>query len=119
MDLMHQARGVVTHGGPATILDAREAGHVPIVVPRRRAWGEHVDDHQVAFCRRVFEEGLIKLASTEDELLNLLNQATKVEADPVRPAVAPGVGAFIACAQSLLRAPPRRVPIRLTAHRLS
>lgn len=118
MDLMRQARGVVTHGGPATILDAREAGHVPIVVPRRRSLGEHVDDHQVAFCRRVSEEGLIKLAATEDELFSLLDQARRAEAPPAQAAAAPGIGAFIACAQRLLLAPPRHAPIRLMAHRL-
>lgn len=44
---------VITHGGPGTIRLALAAGKVPLVVPRRRAFGEHVDDHQVAFARRM------------------------------------------------------------------
>ncbi len=40
---------VVTHGGPGTIMDARAAGHRPIVLPREPARGEHVDDHQLRF----------------------------------------------------------------------
>lgn len=51
--LVRRAEVVVTHGGPGSILQARAAGHVPIVVPRRSAHGEHVDDHQVAFTRRI------------------------------------------------------------------
>jgi UDP-N-acetylglucosamine transferase subunit ALG13 len=48
---MRDAAAVVCHGGPGTILGARHMGTVPIVVPRRRRLGEHVDDHQVAFSR--------------------------------------------------------------------
>lgn len=51
--LMAEAEVVVCHGGPATIREALEAGRVPVVVPRRRRYGEHVDDHQVAFARRM------------------------------------------------------------------
>jgi UDP-N-acetylglucosamine transferase subunit ALG13 len=38
---------VVTHAGVGTILDLLETGVFPIVVPRRRRWKEHVDDHQL------------------------------------------------------------------------
>ncbi|WP_394160216.1 glycosyltransferase [Galactobacter valiniphilus] len=40
---------VITQGGPGSILDAREAGMIPLVVPRDPALGEHVDGHQQAF----------------------------------------------------------------------
>ena len=40
MALMSEATAVVCHGGPGTIMAAREAGHVPIVVPRRSDLGE-------------------------------------------------------------------------------
>jgi UDP-N-acetylglucosamine transferase subunit ALG13 len=49
--LMGAARVVVCHGGPGTILEARAAGRVPIVVPRDPTFGEHVDDHQIRFVR--------------------------------------------------------------------
>jgi UDP-N-acetylglucosamine transferase subunit ALG13 len=44
-----EARRVVLHGGSSLWLEARALGRVPIVVPRRRRHGEHVDDHQVEF----------------------------------------------------------------------
>jgi UDP-N-acetylglucosamine transferase subunit ALG13 len=40
------ADAVVTHAGVGSILCARRAGHVPVVTPRQRRYGEHVDDHQ-------------------------------------------------------------------------
>lgn len=51
--LMAEADVVVCHGGPATIREALAAGKIPVVVPRKRRYGEHVDDHQVAFARRM------------------------------------------------------------------
>jgi UDP-N-acetylglucosamine transferase subunit ALG13 len=44
---------VISHGGPGVLASARAAGRVPVVVPRRHSRGEHVDDHQVAYARRL------------------------------------------------------------------
>jgi UDP-N-acetylglucosamine transferase subunit ALG13 len=76
---MGQAAAVVCHGGPGTILGARHLGAVPIVVPRRHRLGEHVDDHQVAFSRRLAAEGSVFLAETEADLHGLLD---RVVAEP-------------------------------------
>ena len=55
---VEQARAVVTHGGVGSFLVAHRAGHVPVMVPRLRRHGEHVDDHQVALVRALDREGL-------------------------------------------------------------
>lgn len=44
---------VVSHGGPGSVLAVLAAGRPLVLVPRQHRYGEHVDDHQVAFCRRV------------------------------------------------------------------
>jgi UDP-N-acetylglucosamine transferase subunit ALG13 len=44
---MRDADAVVTHAGVGSILLARRCGKMPVVVPRRQRFGEHVDDHQV------------------------------------------------------------------------
>lgn len=46
-----EARIVITHGGPSSFLAPLQIGKVPIVVPRQKRFGEHVNDHQVEFCR--------------------------------------------------------------------
>jgi UDP-N-acetylglucosamine transferase subunit ALG13 len=77
---MASAAAVVCHGGPGTILGARHQGAVPIVVPRQHRLGEHVDDHQVAFARRLAAQGgPVHLAETEADLRRLLD---RVAADP-------------------------------------
>jgi UDP-N-acetylglucosamine transferase subunit ALG13 len=60
--LLETAAVVVCHGGPATIMEIRAAGHVPIVVPRRPELGEHVDGHQIRFTHRLGQVGHIHLA---------------------------------------------------------
>jgi UDP-N-acetylglucosamine transferase subunit ALG13 len=66
-EAIREAAVIVCHGGPGTIMLAAEAGKVPIVVPRVRALGEHVDDHQVLFARRLRGERTIVLAETESK----------------------------------------------------
>lgn len=46
---------VVCHGGPSTFLEAMSYGKVPVVVPRQASFGEHVNDHQIEFCRQFAE----------------------------------------------------------------
>ncbi|MET8042326.1 glycosyltransferase [Micromonospora sp. NPDC005215] len=82
---MDEADLVVCHGGPATILEARRHGHLPIVVPRDPARGEHVDDHQLLFARRLGAAGLVALCETREALHGALADGL---ADPSRYAVA-------------------------------
>jgi UDP-N-acetylglucosamine transferase subunit ALG13 len=52
-NLIREARIVITHGGPGSISACFDANKIPIVVPRQHPFGEHVDDHQLLFCRRL------------------------------------------------------------------
>ncbi|MGN9777214.1 glycosyltransferase [Micromonospora sp. H33] len=72
---------VVCHGGPATILEARRHGRLPIVVPRDPAHGEHVDDHQLLFARRLGAAGMVALCETREALVEALAAGL---ADPSR-----------------------------------
>lgn len=66
---------VVTQGGPTGIEEARRLGRQPIVMPRTPERGEHVDGHQVAFCRHLAATGAILLAESPDQLWTLLDGA--------------------------------------------
>lgn len=59
-ELLGDASVVVCHGGPGIIADAREAGHVPLCMPRDPALGEHVDGHQQRFAQVVGELGVVR-----------------------------------------------------------
>jgi UDP-N-acetylglucosamine transferase subunit ALG13 len=71
--MMREAAVVICHGGPGTIMLAATMGKRPIVVPRRKAAGEHVDDHQHAFTRRIAADGAIFLAESEADFRGFLS----------------------------------------------
>ena len=48
-----RARIVITHGGPSSIMMPLQMGKIPIVVPRQKRYGEHVNDHQVEFVQKI------------------------------------------------------------------
>jgi UDP-N-acetylglucosamine transferase subunit ALG13 len=77
IEQLRSAAAVVTHGGPATIMMCAHAGKRPIVVPRRQALGEHVDDHQLVFSRRIATEGTIELAESDERLFELLDRVVE------------------------------------------
>jgi UDP-N-acetylglucosamine transferase subunit ALG13 len=67
--LMAASDVVVCHGGPATITQARRHGHRPIVLARDPGRGEHVDDHQQLFVRRLARAHLVEQVLTEDDFM--------------------------------------------------
>jgi UDP-N-acetylglucosamine transferase subunit ALG13 len=75
--LMTLADVVVMHGGPASIIEARRLGKVPVVVPRNPDRGEHVDGHQLRFTRRLSELGLVALCETQASFVTTLRNADR------------------------------------------
>ena len=55
VEKVKNARIVITHGGPSSFIMPLQIGKIPIVVPRKKEFNEHVNDHQVDFCRKVEE----------------------------------------------------------------
>ena len=53
IEMVDKARIVITHGGPSSFIMPLQIGKIPIVVPRKHEYGEHVNDHQVDFCNQV------------------------------------------------------------------
>lgn len=81
-DLLVRADAVVTHGGPGLIMEARAAGHLPVVVPRDPALHEHVDGHQQLFTTRLADAGMIDRAVRRDEFVDAVNRALAVAHGP-------------------------------------
>lgn len=74
-----RARAVVSHGGPSTVMDARMAGRLPIVMARNPEFAEHVDDHQMRFADHLERHELASVVSDEQALHDALDAAL---ADP-------------------------------------
>lgn len=53
IELVKKARIIITHGGPSSFIMPLQIGKTPVVVPRQKKYNEHVNDHQVEFCKAV------------------------------------------------------------------
>jgi beta-1,4-N-acetylglucosaminyltransferase len=94
------ADAVITHAGVGSIIVAIRHGHVPVIMPRLRRYGEHVDDHQVDLARRLEGDGRALVAWEGSGLGQLLAKT------PPRAAVsaAPTTGVHHALRQELMSA---------------
>jgi UDP-N-acetylglucosamine--N-acetylmuramyl-(pentapeptide) pyrophosphoryl-undecaprenol N-acetylglucosamine transferase len=68
VELIREARRVVTHAGVGSILVSIANEQRPIVVPRLAALGENVDDHQVELGRRLAVDGVVDLVEDPGDL---------------------------------------------------
>lgn len=63
-----QSRISITHGGPSSFIMPLQIGKIPVVVPRQKQFGEHVNNHQVEFVRAVAkrQKNIIVVEKTEE-----------------------------------------------------
>ena len=74
VELVDEARIVITHGGPSSFIMPLQIGKTPIVMPRMKDFDEHVNNHQVNFCRQVAERmGTIIEVEDMDELVRVID----------------------------------------------
>ena len=52
---------VITHAGAGTMLNAINAGKLPLVVPRLKKYNEIIDDHQIEIAQCLEEKGKVIL----------------------------------------------------------
>ena len=57
---------VVSHAGVGTFIRCREAGKAPVLLPRRAAHGEHVDDHQLQIAGVAAARGLAVVREADE-----------------------------------------------------
>ena len=86
-ELMANARIIITHGGPASIMQALAHGVIPIVVPRQADFGEHVDNHQCRFAEKMSDRVLtvLNIQDLEDRILNYDTQIANLPSTDAGP----------------------------------
>jgi UDP-N-acetylglucosamine--N-acetylmuramyl-(pentapeptide) pyrophosphoryl-undecaprenol N-acetylglucosamine transferase len=73
---MREADLVIAHAGVGTALQAMEAGHCPVLVPRRADRREHVDDHQFEVAAELAGRGLAVTCAPDELTLDFLTRAS-------------------------------------------
>jgi UDP-N-acetylglucosamine--N-acetylmuramyl-(pentapeptide) pyrophosphoryl-undecaprenol N-acetylglucosamine transferase len=90
---MRDADLVISHAGVGSALSALESGRRPVLVPRERSFGEHVDDHQfqiaedlgvrnLAVARRVDELRVEDLEEAAASRVRGVGRAAPIAIDP-------------------------------------
>lgn len=83
VQLIREARIVVCHAGVGIVLLCGSLNKIPIVVPRLKSLGEHIDNHQPELCKKLASEGKIIAVYDEKELgLYIDNYAVKLQELP-------------------------------------
>ena len=75
---IEKARIIITHGGPSSFVAPLAIGKIPIVVPRKKEFGEHVNNHQVDFSKEVAKRMKnIIVAETDEEIEDAITNYEK------------------------------------------
>jgi UDP-N-acetylglucosamine transferase subunit ALG13 len=77
LGFMGEADTVISHAGTGTILCASNMGHVPVVMPRLKRFGETVDDHQVALATVFERTGRVAVVWDVESLPERVAQSSK------------------------------------------
>lgn len=90
IEYLKAARVVISHAGPATVFQSLfMAGKIPIVVPRRKEYGEHVSNHQVFFAEYLEKSGRAIIVESATKLLSAVNSERKYLIPIFPPKISP------------------------------
>lgn len=69
-----KAHIVITHGGPSSFISVLQEGKIPVVVPRKAEYEEHINNHQTEFARMVYarKKNIILVEDVKD-IGNIIN----------------------------------------------
>ncbi len=70
---------LILHAGAGSVIHAVCAGKVPVVMPRRVAFGEHVDDHQIEFAQALAAAGQVVVADEAIQLRDAVQKALALQ----------------------------------------
>jgi UDP-N-acetylglucosamine transferase subunit ALG13 len=73
VEFISKADIVVSHAGIGTTLLSLNLGKIPVLFPRQYRYGEHLDDHQMDFAKKIETTGKVLVAYNEAQLINCLN----------------------------------------------
>lgn len=95
---VRDADALIGHAGSGTIASALAQTKPLLVMPRRAAFGEHVNDHQVATARRFGELGSVLVAEEVTDLrgqVALLQEFVPFRREPNVDGLVARIGAFL------------------------
>lgn len=68
---------LILHAGAGAVISASQAGKIPVVMPRQKKYGEHIDDHQLELAHALAEVGKVVVAEEPEDLIIAIEEAKK------------------------------------------
>lgn len=82
LDYLKKARLIVSHGGAGVLLNCIKLGKPTVIVPRRKGYKEHVNDHQLDITRKFERSGKIVPCYDIKNLEEKIKEARELEIKP-------------------------------------
>jgi UDP-N-acetylglucosamine transferase subunit ALG13 len=79
LQYVQESELIIAHGGVGVTLLCLQMEKVPILVPRRKALGEHVDDHQLEFAAHIAQLGAAVVVQEVRELESALEEQRELQ----------------------------------------
>lgn len=70
---------LILHAGAGSLIHAIEAGKIPVVMPRRVKYREHIDDHQLEFAIALEEEEMVVIAMEPEDIESAMYRAIDLQ----------------------------------------
>jgi UDP-N-acetylglucosamine transferase subunit ALG13 len=83
-ELYKNARIIITHGGAGSIIKSLSYNKIPIVVPRYKKFGEHINDHQLDLTKFLDKRGYILAVYDINDLKNKIKIKSKQKILPTK-----------------------------------
>lgn len=80
--LVTESRLLIMHAGAGSVIHAIRSGKLPVIMPRRKQHGEHVDDHQLEFASALESTGRVMLAEDAKDLEHAITRALANQQPP-------------------------------------
>lgn len=79
LNYIKNAKVVVTHAGVGTIIECLMSKKSMILVPRRKKFDEHIDDHQIDIAKALEKENIVIVCYDVKNLKNKITHAKKIK----------------------------------------
>lgn len=83
VEAVQRADLVICHAGAGTLFHIFQSGKVPVVMPRRKLYGELVDDHQLELAEVLAAENRIVIAYEPEDLSSAIAEARRRRAEEI------------------------------------
>lgn len=69
---MQNARIIITHAGVGSILTCLKYNKKPVIVPRLKKYGEHIDNHQIEIAKKFSEKFYLEVIENVNKLKSII-----------------------------------------------